>query len=118
MEDNLKIPKLNNLGHLLATPPRGYNQNNPECRKFCRANDPLSVVNDWQENEKRKRRKTKFKKFGKNVNQIQLQHVDFNLIQVQTKCRNTHIYLPHTHTHTPPHNKKLKGGKHELFLYI
>lgn len=65
MEDNLKIPKLNNLGHLLATPPRGYNQNNPECRKFCRANDPLSVVNDWQENEKGRGGKQSLRSSGK-----------------------------------------------------
>ena len=100
MEDNLKIPKLNNLGHLLATPPRGYSQNNLECRKFCRTNDPFSFVNDWQENIKGKKRKIKFKKFRKNISQIQLQHVDFNLIQIQTKCRNTHTYHTHTHTHT------------------
>ena len=115
MEDNLKIPKLNSLGHLLATPPRGYNQNNPKCRKFCRANDPLSFVNDWQENKKGKRRKTKFKKFRKNVSQIQLQHVDFNLIQVQTKCRNTHIYLRHTHTHTPHTIRNSKEGNMNSF---
>ena len=117
MEDNLKIPKLNNLGHLLATPPRGYSQNNLECRKVCRTNDPFSFVNDWQENIKGKKRKIKFKKFRKNISQIQLQHVDFNLIQIQTKCRNTPTYHTHTHTHTP-HNEKLKGGKLELFVYL
>ena len=119
MEDNLKIPKLNNLGHLLATPPRGYSQNNLECRKFCRTNDPFSFVNDWQENIKGKKRKIKFKKFRKNISQIQLQHVDFNLIQIQTKCRNTHTYHTHTHTHTHTHHTMRNSREGNLnSLYI
>ena len=48
--------------------------------------------------------------------------MDFNLIQIQTKFRNTHTYLPHTHIHThththTPHNEKLKGGKLELCIF-
>lgn len=48
MEDDLKILKLTFKGQLLATPPKRYNQNNPEYGEFYKTNDPVPFINDWQ----------------------------------------------------------------------